>query len=165
MFSTEGWFEKGTIFKSLGIIIAPEIFTMHQRAHLSNGRIVLADTQYFTWPTAKALTSEGYMPDGWRMPTFEEASIIQAHYNRQGMGLLTLGLNGYICPNDMIAYNYIPTNGDNFIVYKGKVGYYWIDSLDKPLYAHVITNTGINVQVGGSIIFNYGIPLLLVKSL
>lgn len=160
-----GWDQKGTKLNSLGIVIAPKMFTLRQRAHLSNGRVVLEGTQYFTWHTACDLISEGFIRDGWRLPTLEEAKAIQELYNPRGKWLLALGLNGFVSPSDMIAYNYLPKDSVKFVAYSGAVGYYWTSSLDKPLYPHVITNTGTHIQVGGSIYLSYGIPMLLVKKL
>ena len=159
------WSESGVPVESLQIEVASDIFTLQKRAYLKNGRVVIEGTQYFTWSTACDLISEGHVDKGWRMPTFSEAEAIRDYYNKPGKGLLTLGLNGFITPSDMVAYNYLPKDCKKFVAQRGIMGYYWINDLDKPLYPHVITNTGMNIQVGGSIYLSYGIPMLLVRSL
>lgn len=159
------WNESSVSVKQLQLEIASEIFTLAHRAHLHNGKVVLEGTKYFSWATACDLISEGYIGEGWRMPTFAEATAIQEYYNQRGRGLLALGLHGFVTPNDMIAYNYLPKDSEKFVMQKGTIGYYWINDLDKPLYPRVITNTGMNIQVGGSIYLTYGIPLLLVRPL
>ena len=70
------WENSGVTLPELGIIIAPEIFTVRRNVALRTGMLILKGTKYFTWDTARELVWNNYTPKGWRLPTAEETDII-----------------------------------------------------------------------------------------
>ena len=159
------WDRIGTIVDSLKIIIAPEIFTAQTNITLSDGQIVLKGSQYFSWPVACQLVAEKKVPDGFRMLRPEEAKVLEDRYGRSGFGLLVLGLNGLISPNDMYAYRISPDLGARYIMQRGESGYYWLDSLKDSLYPYAISVHGTLIKADDCAYEGYGLPLILVKAL
>ncbi len=158
------WEARGTKLKSIGIIVAPEIFRLKERIHRPDGRTIMEGSKYFTWPVANDMIANKQVPAGWRMITPAESEAMKARYNNSQFALLVLGLDGFIAPNDMVAYNYYPTGGENLIARRGEAGYYWINGHDNPLYPNIIENSGLKLRTT-SIYLSYGVPLLLVKSI
>lgn len=159
------WDIKSTKLKDVGIAIAPELFVVPDRIYLPNGRVVLKGTKYYTWSMAQDLVKHGYVPKGWRLPTMEDSVNISNRYNTRGVGILVLGLDGFISPSDMIAYNYNPGMNADLARRRGQDGLYWTSDLKNPLYPYVIANSGMKIRSDMSIYATYGLPMLLVKTL
>ena len=160
----EDWEARGTKLQSIGIIVAPEIFQLKERIYRSDGRTIMEGSRYFTWPIASDMIVNEQVPAGWRMITPDESEAIKARYNNSNFGLLVLGLDGFIAPNDMVAYNHYPAGGERLITRRGEAGYYWINGHDSPLYPNIIENSGLKLRTT-SFYLSYGLPLLLVKDL
>ena len=158
------WDRTGTIVDSLKIIIAPEIFTAQTNITLSDGQIVLKGSQYFSWPVARQLVTEGKVPSGFRMLRPEEAKALADRYGQSGFGSLVLGADGLVNPNDMYTYRASPSLGAGCIMWKGSSGYYWLDGLKNPLYPCVISVHGTRITADDCAYKGYGLPLLLAKA-
>lgn len=158
------WETRGTKLESIGIIVAPEIFKIKERVYLPNGRVVIEGAKYFSWKTAHDIIANEKVPAGWRMMTSAEAEAIQNRYNNSNSSLLVLGFHGFIAPNDMVEYSYIPGRCDRLVISRGQAGFFWVNEFSNSLYPYVLENTGINLRTT-SFYLSYGLPLLLVKDI
>lgn len=115
----EKWKEQA-IKLDCGITLAPEDF-------------FVGDKKFFTWDEAMEYEKEVLRPNGWRLPTSKEWAILYGHYginektgedDAEGfMGTLKLGLNGYICDDDMDRHN---EDNELFgLIDQGSYGHYW----------------------------------------
>lgn len=154
----EAWDKYGIVVEPLHLKIAPEIFVTVEDTTLSDGTVVRRGSSYFNWGTAKALSDEGKLGAGWRLPTEEEMEAI----SRYVFGV-ELPKRGYISPNDMIAYPYMP----DATIYKALnagQGYIWTSSIENEMYAYYAEITARNiVRAGASIYRSFGLSILCVK--
>ena len=103
------WENSGVTLPELGIIIAPEIFTVRRNVALRTGMLILKGTKYFTWDTARELVWNNYTPKGWRLPTAEETDIICKYANDENSIFPEYGLHGFIRADNMVEYYRNPT--------------------------------------------------------
>lgn len=109
-----------------GLIVAPENFVLEKEIILTGVdksgdpdevTILHAGKEFFTLDEAEALQEQGYLPEGWRLPTVTEAGAWLTEFadknliNPSGkiMAQLGLKLDGYIYPS-MHIYNHCPTD-------------------------------------------------------
>lgn len=158
---SEAWDKNGIIIEPLRLKLAPEVFVATQDDILPNGIMVKRSSSYFNWATAKALSDEGKLGTGWRLPTEEEMDAI----SKYSFGPADLPLRGYIGPNDMTAYARIPRASMYNILNSGH-GYIWTSSRENEMYAYYaeITTRGI-IKAGASIYRSFGLSILPVKDI
>lgn len=145
--------------KRLKLLIAPESFIATQDIVLANGKVVGRGTRVFDWDTAKALSDEGKIGNGWRLPTKKEAECLadKAH-------LLSRTVRpGYVGPNDMFVCRHAPEYTDKRILNPGGV-FFWTDTEENGMYAYFAEIIGVKTfSANVSMCKSFGLSILCVK--
>lgn len=145
------WMQNGKRTKKGNLVVAPENFTLRQDTIITGvGRnadpdevtILRKGKEYFTYDEAVALSEQGYFPENWRLPTFEEAAALLEEFTEETditshgfVQKLKLDYYGYVYPK-MNAYNENPTPIHEAINDKYMEGRFWVYNPDKnSLYA------------------------------
>ena len=146
---TSLWLTNGKQTRS-GLIVAPEDYVLECEATLTG--VVKAKPSaetaahigkaFFTYAEALALYEQGFFPEGWRLPTYEEAVALIEEFvgdddftSHGFMQKLRCNFNGYVYPK-MEKYNEDPTPVSEFIERKYMESRFWLYNPDQEsLYA------------------------------
>lgn len=138
----KNWIKNGTKSELAKLTVAPEDFAVRNDVtSATTGEVMCKGKTFFTYEEFETLRKQGHIPDGWRLPTIDEAKELISEFagdemtSQRFIDALHLNYGGYVYPQ-MKDYNEDPTDFSEAIENRYLEGRYWVKNPhDGSLYA------------------------------